>query len=205
MGNSASSSSLPILPPLQTAVTCDTSKFMGTWFVIGVKPTIFEKTCSNAVERYTLHDHGSYDIGIDFQYNQNEPMVSKLKSLPQKGWIQGSDKTNSSLWKVSPFWPVKMPYLILEIDEVNYDYTLIGYPSREYCWIMSRHPVMNDTTYNMLTDKLVHKHQYTLDGLRKVPQVWTAEERSKRGLTTAEIPDSMLANESAIIATNQKK
>ena len=161
-------------------------------FVIGVKPTIFEKTCSNAVEKYTLMGPDSkFDIDIDFQYNENDPMSSKLKSLPQKGWVQG-DRSNSGLWKVSPTWPIKMPYMIIEVDETNYEYAVIGYPNRAYAWILGRKPQMSDKTYDMLTKRMVEKHQYSLEGLRKVPQVWTAEEREKRGLTKEEIPDSML-------------
>mmetsp|Transcript_135873 Transcript_135873/g.202075 ORF Transcript_135873/g.202075 Transcript_135873/m.202075 type:complete len:191 (+) Transcript_135873:133-705(+) len=189
MGNSSSSS----LPKLQTVATCDTSRFMGTWFVVGVKPTMFETTCSNAVEKYSLTEEGKgHDVDIDFQYNEKEDMSSKLKSLPQKGWILG-DKSNSGKWKVSPFWPVKMPYPIIELDDKDYSYCVIGYPSRDYCWIMARKPVMPEDTYNALTTKLVEKHQYSLEGLRKVPQTWTREEREKRGLTNVEIPDELLS------------
>jgi apolipoprotein D and lipocalin family protein len=189
MGNSASN-----LPALQTVAACDTAKFMGTWFVIGVKPTIFEKTCSNAVEKYTQMENKNYDIDIDFQYNQAEPIKSKLKSMPQKGWVQG-DKSNSGNWKVSPAWPIKMPYPIIEIDDKDYSYVVIGYPSRDYCWIMARKPVMEESLYNSITKKLVEKHQYSLDGLRKVPQTWTKEEREKRGLTPAEVPDEYLVKD----------
>lgn len=197
MGNTGSST--PSLPPLQVATNCDTAKFMGSWFVIGVKPTMFEKTCSNAVEKYTWHKDAKdkHDIDIDFQYNNVEPITSTMKSLPQKGWIQGDNKENSALWKVSPLWPIKMPYLIIEVDETNYNYAVIGYPSREYCWILCRTPIMEDKQYDMLTGLLVSKHQYSLDGLRKVPQIWTAEERTKRGLTQTEIPDSMLTTTQA--------
>ena len=193
MGNSASST----LPALQTVTDCSTAKVMGTWFVIGVKPTIFEKTCSNAVEKYTFLDGSKkHDINIDFTYNDKEdPFQSKLKSLPQKGWVQGPDKTNSGRWKVSPFWPIKMPYEIIEVDNKQYTWIVIGYPSREYCWIMSRRPVMDDKTYEDLNDKLVKKHQYDLDGLRKVPQIWTSRLRTERGLTSDEIPDSLLQKE----------
>lgn len=163
----------------------------GTWFVIAVKPTLFEKTCSNAVEIYTKTQDKGNDIDIDFKYNKDEPIKSALKSLPQKGYIEGDDKSNSAEWKVSPFWPIKMPYLILEVDEACKDYTVIGYPSRDYCWIMSRTPRMEEKTYERLTKLLVEKHQYDLDGLRKVPQVWTKEEREKRSLNDV-IPDSML-------------
>jgi len=177
-------------PALQVAASCDTAKFMGTWFVIGVKPTMFEKTCSNAVEKYTRVEGSGHDIDIDFHFNKNETPDSPLKSLPQKGWIVGDDKSNSATWKVSPFWPIKMPYLILEVEED--DYTVIGYPSRDYCWIMSRTPRMDDAKYEKLTKQLEEKHQYDLEGLRKVPQIWSREEREKRGLTEKEIPDSML-------------
>eukprot|EP00541_Cyclophora_tenuis_P013094 CAMPEP_0116542558 /NCGR_PEP_ID=MMETSP0397-20121206/1080_1 /TAXON_ID=216820 /ORGANISM="Cyclophora tenuis, Strain ECT3854" /LENGTH=192 /DNA_ID=CAMNT_0004066575 /DNA_START=57 /DNA_END=635 /DNA_ORIENTATION=- len=188
MGNSGSSS----LPPLQAVSNCDTARFMGTWFVIGVKPTAFETTCSNAVERYSwLQDSKKNDIKIDFQYNNKDPIVSPLKSMPQKGWIQGDDKSNSGLWKVSPFPPIKMPYLIIEVDDTNYDYCVIGYPNRAYCWIMSRTPQMKDELYEELTKRLQEKHQYDLKGLRRVPQQWTKDERTKRGLEK-EIPDQML-------------
>ena len=192
MGNSASNS----LPALQTVASCDTAKFMGTWFVIGVKPTMFEKTNSNAVEKYTLMPTDkSYDVNIDFQYNvEEDPFTSKLKSLPQKGWIIGDDKSNSGDWKVSPFWPIKMPYPIIEVDEHNYEYCVIGYPSRDYCWIMSRTPQMSNELYTDITKRLVNKHQYDINGLRKVPQIWTKSERTKRGLTSNEIPDTMLSD-----------
>jgi hypothetical protein len=38
---------------------------------------------------------------------------------------------------------------------------------------------------------LEEKHQYDLTGLRRVPQVWTEEERRKRGLEGV-IPDDLL-------------
>ena len=190
MGNLSTKTSLPAL---QTVPKCETANVMGTWFVIGVKPTAFETTCSNAVERYTLLEEGSaHDIDIDFQYNKAEPLKSPLKALPQKGWVEGKDRAMSSDWKVSPMFPIKMPFPIIELDDKNYDYIVVGYPSRNYCWIMARKPVMKDSTYEMLCDRLKEKHQYDLEGLRKVPQVWTKEERGKRGLTSKEIPDALL-------------
>uniref|UniRef100_A0A7S4J9T7 Lipocalin/cytosolic fatty-acid binding domain-containing protein n=1 Tax=Odontella aurita TaxID=265563 RepID=A0A7S4J9T7_9STRA len=189
MGNLSTKTSLP---PLQTVPRCETAKFMGTWFVVGVKPTYLETTCSNAVENYTLLEGKKHDVDIDFQYNDAEPITSKLKSLPQRGWVQGEDKSNSSQWKVSPFGPVRMPFPIIELDDDRYDYCVVGYPSRDYCWIMSRKPVMAEDTYDMLTKRLTENHQYDLEGLRRVPQKWTKEERSKRGLDEV-IPDDVLS------------
>jgi apolipoprotein D and lipocalin family protein len=170
---------------------------MGYWFVHGVKPTYLETTSSNAIERYTLvRDSKNYDVQVDFSYNTKEdPFASPVKSLPQKAWVQGDDKDKSGLWKISPFPLVKMPYIIIEVDDECQDYAVIGYPSRAYCWIMGRKPTMPEETWNMLTQRLVERHQYDLTGLRKVPQVWTAEERQKRGLEGV-IPDEYLTKKS---------
>ena len=188
MGQSRSAA----LPPLQTVPSCITDKFMGPWFVIAVKPTYFETTNSNAVEIYSRNkSNKNHDINIDFQYNKKESIESPLTALNQRGWILGADKENSSDWNISPFGCIRLHYPIIELDEVNYEYCCIGYKSRNYVWIMSRKPVMEEKVYNMLTERLVQKHQYTLDGLRKVPQVWTREERKKRKLEGV-IPDELL-------------
>eukprot|EP00923_Selenidium_pygospionis_P010692 GHVN01018696.1.p1 GENE.GHVN01018696.1~~GHVN01018696.1.p1 ORF type:complete len:192 (-),score=19.48 GHVN01018696.1:459-1034(-) len=181
------------LPPLETVPSCLTDRFLGTWFVIGVKPTYFETTCSNAVERYTrlTSPDRKHDIDIDFQYNNCEdPFTSKLKSIPQRGWVQG-DAEDSANWKVSPFGPIRMPFPIIELDGDNYNWAVVGHEGRKYAWIMCRTPVMDDELYFSLTTKLVDKHQYSLEGLRKVPQLWTVEERKKRNLVN-EIPDEYL-------------
>ncbi len=156
---------------------------MGLWFVIACKPTYFETKACNAIERYYLVDPckevaiGS-EIKIDFRFKNSEEVDAKEEIIPQKGWV---DSSTGSTWKVSPFWPVKMPYLILEVDETNYDYCVIGYPSRAYCWIMSRKPTMEKDVYDNLIDKLKTKHLYELEGLRVIPQKWSEEELRKMG------------------------
>lgn len=198
------------LPALQTVTNCVTESMMGPWFVIAVKPTMFETTNSNAVERYIWNKdkkEGSndHDFDIDFQFNADAPLTSKLKALPQKGWIDDENtavvdkekrqSTKTGNWKVSPMWPIKMPYLIIEADTKHYQYAVVGYPSRAYCWILGRKPQMDDTLYKDLLQRLREKHQYDLTGLRRVPQKWTKAERKKRELTDQEIPDSMLEKE----------
>jgi lipocalin len=182
-------------PPLQVVPKCETDRFMGVWFVVGVKPTIFEKTNSNAVEIYTRTNSAKgHDIDIDFQFNVKEPITSTMKALPQKGWVTGENKELSSTWTVSPMFPIKLSYPIIELDEDNYDYVVVGSENRAYAWIMGRSPVMKDETYNMLKQRLVERHQYDLEGFRDVPQVWTREEREKRDLDSI-IPDELLSDQ----------
>lgn len=198
MGNSGGKTTFP---PLETVSQCETSKIMGTWFVIAVKPTPFEKTCSNAVEQYfpTTDDNKrkkKHDVDIKFTYNANEPIVSKVKQIGQKAWIQGPDKSVSGDWKVSPLPPLKLPFPIIEVDTDSYDYLVVGYPSRAYCWIMSRTPEMKPAQFEMISERLTTKHQYDMADFRKVPQQWTKDERTKRGLDDI-IPDSYLKSDAA--------
>lgn len=171
---------------------------MGTWFVIGNIPTPPERHAANAVEQYTyINNDGkaSYDFDIQFGYNKGEPITGKFSTLPQKGYVKCEDKKNCSEWAVSPFWPVKLPYKIIELDDADYQYCVVGYPSRAYAWIMGRNPQLKDDIYEMLCQRMVEKHQYDLKNLRKVPQKWTLAEREKRGFSGKEIPDDMLVPE----------
>ena len=132
----ASSSHLPPLMPVATKV--DMARYMGTWYVIGVKPTYFEVGAVSPVEEYTWNA-AEQRVDIDFSFHPHS-LDNPRKTIPQKGFVHDS-KTNAE-WRVSPFWPLKLPYLILELDQSEgshpYKYTVIGYPSRAYVWIMAR-------------------------------------------------------------------
>ncbi|KAJ8602696.1 hypothetical protein CTAYLR_003781 [Chrysophaeum taylorii] len=156
------------LPPLKT-VPVEVPKMMGTWFVIGVLPTPFEHGAHNAREIYTLRDESSGIVDIDFTFNKGS-LGGPLKSLPQTGYNWGSDK-----WQVSPLWPLKLPYLVIESSDRLDDedaYFVVGYPSRKYCWVMARKPEMEDAKYEGISKRLVETHQYKTP-LIKVRHKWT--------------------------------
>jgi apolipoprotein D and lipocalin family protein len=163
---------------LETVPDCDLNRYGGLWFVIAVKPTPLEIYACNAIERYTI---SGKNVEIDFSFKNNTNENAHVFSLPQRGFVQTSTK-----WKISPFWPIVMPYIIIELDIENYDFVVIGYPSRDYVWIMCRKPTMDDELYNKLIDRLQSVHKYDLTGLRKIPQIWSEKEQRER-LTDDEI------------------
>lgn len=185
---------------LETVPNCNTNSVMGVWFVVGVKPSPFEKTSSNATERYvrTTAERGvDYDVDIDFEYNTSDPINSQLKSMKQTGRIEGDDKDNSGMWtvrpKILPF--VKIPYPIIALDDGDDpQWMVVGHQGRKMCWILSRKTTIDEALYDSLLKNMVDKHQYDLKGFRKVPQKWTKAERTKRNLEK-EISDDVLVNE----------
>jgi apolipoprotein D and lipocalin family protein len=72
--------------------------------------------------------------------------------------------------KVQFFWPFRGDYIIIDLDEKEYQYAVVGHPSRDYLWILSRTPQMNDETYTDILSK-ISKQGYDLDRIIKYPQV----------------------------------
>ena len=154
-------------PALETVKQVEIPRFMGSWYVIANIPTSFEKGATNAIEKYTWNEKKDR-IDIDFTFHKDSPS-GELRSIPQKGFIYNS--TTNAEWRVQPFWPLRLAYLILELDS-EYQYTVIGVPSRKYVWIMARTPQLNKETYDLLVERLKTIHLYSVDELQTVQQSW---------------------------------
>lgn len=168
------------LPQLETVPKIDVPTMFGAWFVIATMPTIFEKGAHNAVETYSA-GKGLHEVAVAFTYNKNS-FDGPETSLPQSGTRWDGDQPSG--WKVSPFWPIKAPYLVINkspepLTDEN-SWFVVGYPSRDYCWIMARKPEMAPETYEAICENLVKKHSYPkgLPNMIKVPQSW-ARSQSK--------------------------
>ena len=153
------------MEPMKTVPFVDIKLFMGDWFVIANIPTFIEKDATNAIESYKLNEKG--EIETTFTFYQNSPNGLKKEYRP-KGFIYNS-KTNAE-WRMQFFWPFKMPFLIIDLAE-DYSHTVIGYPNRNYVWIMARKPQMTDETYARIIKKL-KSVSYDVSRIEKVPQVW---------------------------------
>lgn len=176
----ASSTKLKPLVPLDHVPV---RQLFGTWFVIAVMPTIFEKGAHNAIETYSAGAKpGAVDI--DFRFNKNA-MDGPLKKLPQTG-SSWHDDTPAG-WKVSPFWPVKMPYLVIDKSKTPLDndaaWFVVGYPSRAYVWVLARKPTLPRSVLDDIKRDLISKHEYPagLPDLEEVPQSWDRDANSEFG------------------------
>jgi len=66
------------------------------------------------------------------------------------------------------YTPLRFPYLITHMAD-DYSHVIIGYPSREYLWIMARSPTLPPAQYDMLV-AISKAHGYNTELIRKVPQ-----------------------------------
>ena len=63
-----------------------------------------------------------------------------------------------------------MPFLIIDLDD-DYQYTVIGYPSRKYVWIMAREPKLSDEVYEGILSNLAEVG-YDISQINKILQQW---------------------------------
>jgi len=156
-----------IVYPVSKLPQVDLQKFMGKWYVVAGRFTFLEKNVHNALEVYNWNEEKKR-IDISFTYHQGD-FRGPIKSIPQKGWVV--DQLTKSHWKVSPFWPLKLDYFILDLDE-NYRWTAIGVPNQKYLWIMTRSNIVNLDEIQMIINRLINKG-YKVDKIVYVPHEWT--------------------------------
>lgn len=159
----AACSTAPKLPPLETVKSVDLHRFMGSWYVVGTIPWMIEKNNVGTMDIYELRKDGKIDIRYVFH--------KKSLEAPRREWkavARVVNKKSNAEWAVRFIWPFEAPYLVIGLSE-DYGRCVIGHPSRDLVWIMSRKPTMSDTDYNSTIRDLARKG-YDPKRIVKVPQ-----------------------------------
>jgi len=153
----AATQSMPALQAMQRSV--DLKRFMGSWYVVGHVPVrlVKEHTAHNAVETYTW-DEAEQRIGVHYRFNENA-LDGPINDSYQRGWVHSQGPFSE--WRVSPQLPclgyclsrwLKLPYIIVDCAS-DYSTSIIGYPNRDYLWILSRNAQLSDGEYQSLVRK----------------------------------------------------
>jgi apolipoprotein D and lipocalin family protein len=149
--------------PLKTVPHVDLARYMGDWRVIANIPYWAEKDCVDSIETYWLLPDGT--IGNSFQFRKKS-FEAPQKKLAFKAEVY--NKETNAEWRVKFLPFVKVAYLVLDLDP-NYQWTVVGHPSRKYGWIMARGTTMPDATYQGILERL-KQHGYDPAKFVKVPQ-----------------------------------
>ena len=132
--------------PLPVVEKLDIKKYLGTWFEIARKPNYFEQGLSCITATYSLKENGKIDVLNKGHNGSKFKIASGTAKIP--------DTNEPAKLKVSFFGPFYADYQVIDLDS-NYQYALIGEPSREYLWILSRKPLLEQS----IIDNLINKAQ----------------------------------------------
>ncbi len=132
-------------PHLPTVDSVDLDRYVGRWFEIASYPAWFQRGCTGTMAEYSLLPDGRLRVlngcWRDGKWDTAEGTARV---------VQGSANTKL---KVQFQWPFTGNYWIIALDK-EYQWVVIGEPSRKYLWILSRSPELAPATYRMLTERV---------------------------------------------------
>ena len=133
--------------PVQTVSSVDLSRYVGTWYEIARYPNRFQNRCAgNVSANYEIREDGNITV-----VNSCKEENGEINTATGKAKIVDS-RTNARL-KVSFFGPFYGDYWIINLGP-NYEYAVVGTPDRNYLWILSRTPQMDDGLYDLLLQRI---------------------------------------------------
>ena len=140
--------------PLRVVSEVDLARYAGQWYEIARFPNRFQKRCAGEVTaQYTLQPNGKISV-------LNRCRLENRGQIQAEGVarVAGKGQPNSILKvRFAPAFLSFIPlvwgdYQIIALSP-DYTYALVGDPAREYLWILSRSPQMDDATYNRLVEE----------------------------------------------------
>jgi apolipoprotein D and lipocalin family protein len=122
-------------------------KYLGRWYEIARLDHSFERGLTQITAEYSLRDDGGVRV------------LNRGYSAKDKSWkeVEGKayfvNRSDQGHLKVSFFGPFYGSYIVLELDQENYQYALVCGPDKSYLWILARSPKLNQD----IRDRLIAK------------------------------------------------
>ena len=157
----------PAGPPLRTVERVDLKRYMGRWWEIATIPMSFQKGCVGVTANYSLRDDGDVKV---VNTCRKETLDGPERSATARAW--SVDPSDAKL-EVQFFWPFHGAYWVIDLDP-DYRWAVVGHPSREYLWILSRTPQMDEATYQGILSRL-RAQSYDVTKLLRTLQPATPE------------------------------
>ena len=162
-GCAATTTSRLGLPPLQTVPKVELQRYLGTWYEVASFPQSFQRGCTATTATYALLPGGDIEVVNRCRLNalDGEEKVAT-------GRARVVDKDTNAKLEVSFFRPFWGDYWIIQLDP-EYGYAVVGHPGRDYLWILSRTPTLDDAVYAHIVSEL-KADGYPLDRLVRTLQ-----------------------------------
>jgi len=149
---------------LTTVPEVDINKYAGKWYEIARLPNSFEKDLICVTAEYILRQDGKITV---INTGLKESDEGKVSSIKGKAWVP--DPSEPGRLKVQFFWPFASGYYIFHLDKENYQYALVGTPSRKYLWVLSRSKEMDGNLYLQMVE-IAKQNGFETATLLKVKQ-----------------------------------
>lgn len=150
--------------PLKVVDDVDLERYLGRWYEIASFPQRFQRGCVATSAIYSRREDGRIRVENECR---DESFDGELRRVEGVAWVTDPESSRAKL-KVQFFWPFSGDYWVVELDP-DYRYSVVGHPSRNYLWILSRTRVMDPAVYDQLLTR-IEAQGFDLTRLDTTPQ-----------------------------------
>ncbi|MEQ1557804.1 MAG: lipocalin family protein [Methyloglobulus sp.] len=132
---------------IEPTTNFEVNRYLGKWYEIARLENRFEQGLDKITAEYSLRDDGGLAVinsGIKVD-------TGKRDSVEGKAYFTGSSDVGSL--KVSFFGPFYGAYNIIALDKEHYSFVMITGSDRDYLWILSRTPKLDEAVLKNLVSK----------------------------------------------------
>lgn len=167
-------------PPLEVAPSVSLSQLQGKWYEIARLPRTTEVDCHGTTAFYSQAADGS--LALVNQCNVGSA-TGKLQTIAMSATVPDSTVPAKLALNVGGYTG---DYWILEVGD-NYEYAVVGHPSRLYFWILSRTPTLDPTVTSGILARAEAAH-FDTSKLEYTPQP-PAGERNELDVPQGAVPE----------------
>lgn len=131
-------------PPLDVVDKVDVNRYLGRWYEIARLPFKQQAGCECTSAEYQLIDSTTLKV-INKCLKEGKVDDAEGKAFVVEG-------SNNAKLRVQFFWPFRGDYWVIDLDKENYQYAVVGTPSRKYLWILSRTQKMDNKLFQKVIE-----------------------------------------------------
>ena len=115
----------------------DVERYLGKWYEVARLDHSFERGLELVTAEYSMRDDGGIAvINTGYSAEKGEWQVAEGKAY-------FVDSIDEGYLKVSFFGPFYGSYVVFELDNDEYQYSMVSGPDTSYLWLLSRTPVIS--------------------------------------------------------------
>lgn len=155
--------------PVKTVPTLDVSRYLGIWYEIAKFPNWFQKKCAgNAKTVYSLKVDGNIQVLNSCKTSNGD--ISLAEGAGRQIGPKDSPKLEV---RFAAEWLSFLPlvwgdYWVIDLDS-QYQVAAVSDPRREYLWVLSRTPQLEQKVYDELLQRL-QQQQFEIQKLELTSQ-----------------------------------
>ena len=141
---------------VETVSYVDIPRYMGLWYQISANPSFFDQGLTGVTAEYTLQEDGTVRVNNRGFIGSLDGELSEIEGQA----VVFDRETNASLKVSFPGQP-NLPgpnYLIVVLDEVDYQYAAVTNMDTSFLFILSRTPQIDEALYQNILSELEAKN-----------------------------------------------